>query len=133
MSETAFTGTAMRDRLSRERNAWLCTVRQDGSPHVTPVRFVFLRGRWWIGADSGSVKVRNAERRPRVSLALEDGRHPVVAEGDAVVHRGRFPEEVTAAFAVKYGWDVAAAHGPGAERVLIEVSVRRWLLSGVAE
>ncbi|MFJ8363696.1 pyridoxamine 5'-phosphate oxidase family protein [Streptomyces sp. NPDC093984] len=33
---------AVLDRLARERNAWLCTVRPDGSPHVTPVWFLYL-------------------------------------------------------------------------------------------
>jgi PPOX class probable F420-dependent enzyme len=127
-------GSAVLDRLAQEKNVWLCTVRPDGSPHVTPVWFVFLRGSWWIGADGGSAKVRNIERYPRVSLALEDGRFPVVAEGDAVPHRGPFPEEVTEAFAAKYdGWDVSAPHRPGGDRVLLEVPVRRWLLAGEAQ
>lgn len=124
---------AVRDRLERERNVWLCTVRADGSPHVTPVWFVFLRGSWWVGADADSVKVRNIEKFPRVSLALEDGRHPVVAEGEAVTHRLPFPEDVTDAFAVKYEWDVSVPHRPGGDRVLLEVPVRRWLLAGGAQ
>ncbi|MDX3643676.1 pyridoxamine 5'-phosphate oxidase family protein [Streptomyces sp. MB09-02B] len=148
---------AVRDRLAVERNVWLCTVRPDGSPHVTPVWFVFLRGSWWIGADRGSVKVRNIERRARVSLALEDGRCPVVAEGTATVHHGPFPPDeeddrgdtdetddrgdtdvadiagVTEAFATKYGWDVTAPHRQGDTRVLLEVPVRRWLLAGRAQ
>lgn len=127
---------AVRDRLATERNVWLCTVRPDGSPHVTPVWFVFLRERWWIGADGGSVKVRNVEKYARVSLALEDGRFPVVAEGTAVVRRGGpspFPTDVTAAFTAKYAWDVTAPHGPGETRVLLEVPVRRWLLAGTAQ
>ncbi|MFF9773163.1 pyridoxamine 5'-phosphate oxidase family protein [Streptomyces sp. NPDC013978] len=136
---------AVRDRLAAERNVWLCTVRPDGSPHVTPVWFVFLRGSWWIGADRGSVKVRNIERCAQVSLALEDGRFPVVAEGTATVHPGPFdPYDtnvagipgaagVAEAFAVKYGWDVTAPHRPGDTRVLLEVPVRRWLLAGTAQ
>ncbi|MDX2938330.1 pyridoxamine 5'-phosphate oxidase family protein [Streptomyces ipomoeae] len=124
---------AIRERLDRENNVWLCTVRPDGSPHVTPVWFVFLRSRWWIGSDGGSVKVRNIEKDPRVSLALEDGRFPVVAEGDAVLHRAPFPADITEAFAVKYGWDVSAPHRPGETRVLLEVPVRRWLLAGTAQ
>ncbi|MFD3310114.1 pyridoxamine 5'-phosphate oxidase family protein [Streptomyces sp. NPDC058694] len=126
-------GAAVRDRLARERNVWLCTVRPDGSPHVTPVWFVYLRDRWWIGVDGTSVKVRNVARSSRVSLALEDGVSPVVAEGEAVLHRGLFPEEITEAFAAKYGWDVSAPRTPDGERVLVEVSVRRWLLAGVAQ
>jgi len=28
-------------RLRQERHAWLCTLRPDGSPHITPVWFVW--------------------------------------------------------------------------------------------
>lgn len=126
--------SAVLDRLARDRNVWLCTLRPDGSPHVTPVWFVFLRDRWWIGTDDGAVKVRNVRRDPRVSLALEDGWAPVVAEGEARVHEGRFPADVVAAFAAKYdGWDVTAPYRAGAGRALLEVPVRRWLLAGTAQ
>ena len=118
-------------RLADERNVWLCTVRRDGSPHVTPVWFVYADGTWWIGCDARSVKVRNLEADPRVSLALEDGTTPVVAEGVAHLHRGDFPTTVVEAFASKYdGWDVRERVG---ERVLLEVAVRRWLLAGTAQ
>jgi len=134
MSESESLPVAVRDRLALEKNVWLCTVRPDGSPHVTPVWFVFLRGSWWIGTDVGSVKVRNIEKCSRVSLALEDGRLPVVAEGEAVPHRGSFAAEITDAFTVKYGgWDVSAPYTPGVDRVLLEVPVRRWLLAGTAQ
>ncbi|GAB2954758.1 hypothetical protein GCM10023080_012060 [Streptomyces pseudoechinosporeus] len=133
MSDSVSLPVAVRDRLAQEKNVWLCTVRPGGSPHVTPVWFVFLRGSWWIGSDGGSVKVRNIEKFSRVSLALEDGRLPVVAEGEAVLHRGLFPEKITDAFTTKYGWDVSAPHTPGGDRVLLEVPVRRWLLAGLAQ
>ncbi|MFE2374382.1 TIGR03618 family F420-dependent PPOX class oxidoreductase [Streptomyces sp. NPDC059398] len=124
---------AVLDRLATERTVWLCGVRPDGSPHVTPVWFVFLRDSWWIGVDSGSVKVRNLREDPRVSLALEDGRFPVVAEGVAHLRHDGFPAEVTAAFAAKYAWDVTAPQRPDGRRVLLHVQVRRWLLLGVAQ
>ncbi|MEU1083992.1 pyridoxamine 5'-phosphate oxidase family protein [Streptomyces sp. NPDC005908] len=126
-------GPAVRTRLAEERNVWLCTVRPDGSAHVTPVWFVYGRSRWWIGADERAVKVRNVRAEPRVSLALEDGRSPVVAEGDATVILDAFPREVVAAFREKYRWDVAAPTSPGSARVLLEVRVRRWLLAGTAQ
>ncbi|WP_374955413.1 pyridoxamine 5'-phosphate oxidase family protein [Streptomyces sp. Ru72] len=78
-------GPAVRLRLAaEEKNVWLCTVRPDGSAHVTPVWFVYQNSRWWIGLVHGSVKVRNIGKEPRVSLALEDGRFPVVAEGGLI-------------------------------------------------
>ncbi|WP_088800851.1 MULTISPECIES: pyridoxamine 5'-phosphate oxidase family protein [unclassified Streptomyces] len=126
-------GPAVRLRLAEEKNVWLCTVRPDGSAHVTPVWFVYQSSRWWIGSDHSSVKVKNIGKEPRVSLALEDGRFPVVAEGDASLIRDRFPHEVVTAFERKYGWDVSAPMRPGSRRVLLEVRVRRWLLAGTAQ
>ncbi|MFI7099431.1 pyridoxamine 5'-phosphate oxidase family protein [Streptomyces sp. NPDC050161] len=126
-------GPAVRARLATEKNVWLCTVRPDGSAHVTPVWFVYEAARWWIGADHSAVKVRNIQAEPRVSLALEDGRSPVVAEGDVSLIRDRFPSEVVTAFEEKYGWDVTVPDRPGGMRVLLEVRVRRWLLAGTAQ
>lgn len=114
--------------LREERTGWLCTLRPDGSPHLTPVWFVAAGEAVWIGSGADNVKVRNIAADPRVSLAFGDGDRPAVAEGHARVHRGDFPPDVLAALAAKYdGWDAAAelpAYGP---RVLIEVEVRRWL------
>jgi PPOX class probable F420-dependent enzyme len=126
-------GPVVLDRLATEENVWLCGVRPDGSPHVTPVWFVFLQGCWWIGVDGGAVKVRVLAKNPRVSLALEEGRSPVVAEGDVQLHHDGFPAEVTAAFAAKYDWDVTLPDRPDGARVLLQVHVRRWLLNGVAQ
>ena len=127
-------GSAVRERLAKERNAWLCTVRPDGSAHVTPVWFVYEPSRWWIGADHSSIKVRNVQAEPRVSVALEDGRFPVVAEGDVSLIRDRFPPGVVAAFRGTYGGDVTAPTRPGGTRVLLECAyaVGCWLV-GLSE
>ncbi|WP_030491032.1 pyridoxamine 5'-phosphate oxidase family protein [Micromonospora chokoriensis] len=121
-------------RLTAESNVWLCTLRRDGSPHLTPVWFVYLSETFWVGCESRSVKARNVVIDERVSLALEGGNAPVVAEGAARVHRGGFPGPVVEAFASKYdGWDVSRQVGPDSERVLLEIPVRRWLLAGTAQ
>jgi hypothetical protein len=120
-------------RLENERNAWLCTLRADGSPHVTPIWFIHLGGTWWIGSSVRNRKVVHMTADPRVSLALEDGDAPLVAEGHAVVHHDGFPSDIVAAFATKYdGWDVTEVWPTGGPRVLIEVTTARWLLAGVA-
>ncbi|WP_306370065.1 pyridoxamine 5'-phosphate oxidase family protein [Nocardiopsis sp. CC223A] len=124
---------AVARRLATEHGVWLATARSGGAPHVTPVWFVFDRPKatWWISTGAGSVKVRNIAQRPEVSLALEDGRSPVVAEGTALIHREGFPATVIEAFARKYdGWDITVPHSPGDVRVLVEVTTRRWLLRG---
>ncbi|MFE9689085.1 pyridoxamine 5'-phosphate oxidase family protein [Micromonospora sp. NPDC005806] len=121
-------------RLAEELNVWLSTLRRDGSPHVTPVWFVYADGIWWIGCDGRSVKARNVVADARVSLALEDGTNPVVAEGIARVHRSNFPTKVVEAFASKYGgWDVRKPVMQESDRVLLEIPVRRWLLAGMAQ
>ncbi|WP_410576342.1 nitroreductase/quinone reductase family protein [Amycolatopsis sp. lyj-108] len=121
------------ERLARERNVWFCTLRADGSPHVTPVWFVYLGDAFWIGSGERNVKVRNIGADPRVSLALEDGDAPAVAEGVARVHRGALREDVLAALAAKYdSWAAGEEIEPFGARVLLEVPVKRWLLAGVA-
>jgi hypothetical protein len=112
---------------------WLCTLRRGGSPHVTPVWFVYLRERWWISVRARSVKARNAAAGPRVSLALEDGDAPVVAEGRARGHADGFPEDVVAAFQDEYGYDIRTPSGAGADpRALLEAGATRWLTGGAA-
>jgi F420H(2)-dependent biliverdin reductase len=124
----------VRARLERERNAWLCTLRPNGTPHLTPVWFVYRGDAWWIGSSARNIKVRNVEADARVSIALEDAMSPLVAEGRAQVLRAGFPSNVVGDFAAKYdGWDVTKPDGPDDRRVLLQIDVARWLLAGTAQ
>lgn len=119
-------------RLESDEIAWCATVRPNGSPHLTPVWFLYRTGTWWIGSAGRSKKVRNLSVDARVSLALQGGGAPVVAEGIAIIHRANFSTEIVAGFAGKYdGWDVTSAE-PDGPRVLLEIPVNRWLLQGIA-
>ncbi|WP_433022760.1 pyridoxamine 5'-phosphate oxidase family protein [Kribbella sp. CA-294648] len=121
-------------RLERERNVWMCTLRPDGSPHVTPVWFVYSEATWWVVSAERNRKIRNLAQDPRVSLALEDGRTPAVAEGRARLHRTNFPTKIKTAFADKYqGWDITTPEPGAGARVLIEIPATRWLLEGRAQ
>lgn len=72
--------------LDRARTASLATVRADGRPHVAPIWFdldgetiVFMTG-------EDTVKGRNMQRDPRVSLCVDDEQPPfhfVLIEGTA--------------------------------------------------
>lgn len=129
-----FSEFTLTDRMKAERNVWLCTLRVDGSPHITPVWFVYLDDTFWISSGERNVKVGNVVNDPRVSLALQDGDHPVVAEGRVRTHRGTLREDVLTAIAAKYdGWDAAAEIEPFGPRVLLEMPVSRWLLKGTAQ
>lgn len=115
-------------RLAGERVGWLCTLRSDGSPHLTPVWFLYVQGVLWVGSSGNTVKVRNVGGDPRVSFALQDGDAPVVAEGTVTVLRSGFPEEVLDGLQTRYGWDLEGMDAP----VLLRIAVDRWLMAGVA-
>lgn len=115
--------------------AWVCTVRPDGTPHLTPVWFVFRSDTCWICCTTGSVKARNVRLNPRVSVAVGDGDRPVVVEGIARLHehQSEFPADIHQAFAGKYDWDIHTLEQDRWRRILIEVPIARWLLSGAAQ
>ncbi len=95
--------------------------------------FVYLDDVFWVSSGERNVKVRNVDNDARVSLALEDGDAPAVAEGLARVHRDKLREDVLAALAAKYdGWAAGEEIEPFGARVLLEIPVNRWLLKGVA-
>lgn len=110
---------------------WLTTLRRDGSPHTSPVWFLFIDGTFWIASSTVNVKVKNVMRDPRVSLAVDGtGAEPYVAQGRVIVHPSieDFPHLV-ALLATKYdGWDATDESQDG-PRVLLEVLVDRWLLT----
>lgn len=111
------------DRLETARNIWLATVRPDGRPHLVPIWFVRVAGRWYICTGPASVKARNLQANPRVALALEDGDQPYVVEGRA---RLVAPSPaVAAAFQAKFDWDITADAEYGA---VFEIEVIRQVL-----
>jgi PPOX class probable F420-dependent enzyme len=117
------------ERLHAESNCWLATVRPDGRPHLTPIWFVFHADRFWTCSLPTSVKVANMRAEPRVSVSLESGTTPVVAEGRAALHEGPpFPPDVVAAFVAKFDWDLD--HDDDGYTVLAEIAVDRWLMGG---
>ena len=66
------------------RTTWLCTVNEDGSPHITAVGAVWMDGTFWFQTGTGTRKRRNVERDPRCSIALSILDADVVVEGDAI-------------------------------------------------
>jgi hypothetical protein len=107
---------------------WLATTRPDGRPHLTPIWYRFVDGRFWMCATAQAVKVRNLDANPACSVAVEGVGHPVVAEGRARLHRredGPFPPPVVAAFLARFDWDIDT--DPDGYTRLIVVEVDRWL------
>jgi hypothetical protein len=62
---------------------WLCTVSEDGSPHVTAVGALWVDGAFWFQTGSGTRKARNVARDPRCSVAVSLSGADIVVEGAA--------------------------------------------------
>lgn len=116
-------------RIDNDRNVWLATTRPSGRPHLTPIWYCFQNDRFWICTSAEAVKTRNVLLNPNVSVSLEDGSRPVVAEGTVTVHQRPYPQVVVDAFIEKYDWDISRRDDPdGSFDALLEVAVHRWLM-----
>jgi general stress protein 26 len=67
---------------------WICTVRPDGRPHVTPVVAAWAEGAVWFSTGAGEQKSANMRANPHVVLTTGcngwAGGLDVVVEGRAV-------------------------------------------------
>src|SRR3712207_869541 len=101
-------------RRTDEADVWFVSVRPEGRPHVVPILVRVRRGRV-LGRDRREERQgSNLRTNPAVSVHLESGAAPVVAEGHARVVARPYPAAVVAEFHSKYAWDVAVeVCGPG--------------------
>lgn len=78
--------------LSEPRNAVVATIRKNGATHQSPVWYLYEDGVFNIPVLVNSVKYRNLERDPRISICM-DGGYPdlsaVTVTGTAEIVRGR--------------------------------------------
>jgi len=87
---------------------WICTVRSDGRPHVTPLVAVWVDGAIYFHTGAEEQKFANLHTNPHVVLITGcnqwDRGLDVVVEGDAVrVTDAAVLSRLTAAWATK--WD----------------------------
>jgi hypothetical protein len=76
-------GSAPAPEALNSRTTWLCTVNEDGSPHLTAVGALWLDGTFWFQTGSGTRKARNVARDPRCAVAVSIQDADVVVQGDA--------------------------------------------------
>lgn len=69
------------DQLTRSRNYWVSSTRQDGRPHAAPVWGIWLDNTLYFGSERKSVKGRNLARNPEVVIHTESGDEVVIVEG----------------------------------------------------
>jgi hypothetical protein len=97
---------------------WICTVRPDGRPHVTPVVAAWAEGRIWFSTGAVEVKFANLRANPHVVLITGCNRWDqgldVVVEGDAMrVTDDAVLSRVAPAFHAKWDgrWQYTARDG----------------------
>ena len=118
--------------LAQPRIAHLATLRPSGTPHVAPVWFLWDRGRAWVMADAGAVKVRNVKGNPAVTLSIATPKRPlsyVILEGRAQINTEDL-DSVVERMCVLYdgpekGADFAKELLGEDRMVLLEISVDR--------
>ena len=107
--------------LARPLLADLATVKADGSPHVAPVWFQYQDGQIRIVAQTNSVKTRNIQHEPRVSLSVAIHERPykyVLINGTAELSKEGIPE-LTRSLAIRYQGEQEG--NEYADRVLVEM------------
>jgi len=67
--------TQIEDFLQEPRFAIVGTNRRDGAPQLTPIWFLYERGRIYMSMGVNSVKYRNLQRDPRIGLCISAA-HP---------------------------------------------------------
>ena len=114
----------LEQRLDDDKNIWLATVRADSKPHLVPIWFVYFNYSIVICIEPNSVKGRNLLKNPRVSLALEDGSHPLICEGNAELIKDGITSEIIDLFKRKYDWDISKENR---YTQLFEINPEKWL------
>jgi pyridoxine/pyridoxamine 5'-phosphate oxidase len=88
------------ERLFTARSYWICTAREDGSPHAAPVWGLWLDNAVVFATSPQSRKGRNLARDTRVAIHLESGDEVVILEGQ--VERMELNDRVADAYEAKY-------------------------------
>jgi PPOX class probable F420-dependent enzyme len=74
--------------LTETHLARIATVKPDGSPHVTPVWYLWKAPHLLIAVVNTSLKVRNIQQNPRVAVTIDTESSPargVIIEGTALI------------------------------------------------
>jgi PPOX class probable F420-dependent enzyme len=111
------------DAFLHEQRTLICaTIGRDGAPHVMPLWYLVRDGDIWAWTYAASQKVRNLERDPRATLAVEAGERyeelrGVMLSTEAVIERD--PDFVTALGLALYERYIQGAELPAAVRASI--------------
>jgi len=105
IDETTTHGQRAMQRMETERVVWLTTVRKDGTPQPVPVWFIWTGEQFLIFSQPESLKLKNIERNPRVSLNFnsdENGDDVMIFFGEAILDRSGPPANEVKEYIDKY-------------------------------
>ena len=93
------------ERLTHSVNYWICSVRPNGHPHVTPRWGVFVDGKFYYDGSPETRHAKNILQNPNVTLHLESGSEAVILDGKsepAGKPSGELARTLSQAYKVKY-------------------------------
>ncbi len=125
-TEKAATRSRLLEKLAQAEACWFSSVRADGRTHLPPVWHVWHTQRLYVVSQPGSVRARNIQANPAVSVALPDPMNVLILEGTARTA----PEaaaELQPLFAAKYNWDISTDTD---YTLIIEVRPRKLMAWG---
>ena len=88
--------------LARPLLCKFASISRDGSPHLTPIWFIYENGKFIVTTPEGTVKARNVRRDHRVALLVDDGETYVMNMGNGRVTEGKSAELNTEKLALRY-------------------------------
>ncbi len=80
----------------------IATISKDGSPHLTPIWYLYEDGKLIINTTTDRVKFRNIRRDPRVSFLVDDGYPYLMILGRARVANERDALKDIETLAIRY-------------------------------
>ena len=111
--------------IEKNSFAFLATLMEDGSPHVSPVWIDIVDNIILINTAKGRIKQRNVSRDPRVSISLIDDENPysmVTIRGKVIEQTSIGADEHIDKLAKKYlNAEKYPGHSPNLERVILRI------------
>lgn len=62
-----------KDFIRSQRILRLATIDPQGNPHIIPVWYDYINGKFYIGTNTRTIKARNVKENPRVSFCIDVG------------------------------------------------------------
>ncbi|MGI0068728.1 MAG: pyridoxamine 5'-phosphate oxidase family protein [Nitrosopumilaceae archaeon] len=61
------------DFIRSQKILRLATIDPQGNPHIVPVWYDYINGKFYIGTNTRTMKARNIKKNPRVSFCVDVG------------------------------------------------------------